>query len=83
MISSGSREVDICPRQRRSINGMERVQLDEQRYGLPLLTGFLGLMISWVIFGFFLSGVALAIVCIVIAIVAAAGGYAVVLMRKR
>ncbi|HEX7101042.1 MAG TPA: hypothetical protein VF201_00230 [Nitrolancea sp.] len=57
--------------------------MDEQRYGLPLLTGFLGLMISWVIFGFFLNGVVLAIVCVIIAIVAAAGGYAVMMMRKR
>lgn len=83
MISSGLREVDVWPRQRRSINGMERTHVDEQRYGLPLLTGFLGLMISWVIFGFFLNGVVLAIVCVIIAIVAAAGGYAVMMMRKR
>jgi hypothetical protein len=62
---------------------MERAQVDEQRYGLPLLTGFLGLMIGWVIFGFVLSGVVLAIVCIIVAIVAAAGGYAAMMMRKR
>jgi len=40
-------------------------------------------MIGWLIFGFFLNGVVLAIVCIVIAIVTFAGGYAVVMMRKR
>jgi hypothetical protein len=83
MIIMGSRDLGIRSRERRSINEMERVQVDEQRYGLPLLTGFLGLMISWVVFGFFLSGVVLAIVCVIIAIVAAAGGYAAVMMRKR
>jgi len=57
--------------------------VDEQRFGLPLLSGFLGLMIGWLIFGFFLNGVVLAIVCIVIAIVTFAGGYAVMMMRKR
>jgi len=57
--------------------------VDEQRFGIPLLSGFLGLMIGWLIFGFFLNGVVLAIVCIVIAIVTFAGGYAVVMMRKR
>lgn len=57
--------------------------MDEQRFGIPLLSGFLGLMIGWLIFGFFLNGVVLAIVCIVIAIVTFAGGYAVVMMRKR
>ena len=40
-------------------------------------------MIGWLIFGFFLNGVVLAIVCIVIAIVTFAGGYAVMMMRKR
>ena len=51
--------------------------MDEQPYGVPLLAGFLGLMIGWLIFGFFLDGVVLAIVSIVAAIVAFAGGYVV------
>jgi len=61
---------------------MERADVDEQQYGLPLLTGFLGLMIGWVIFGFFLNGVVLAIVCAITALITAAGGCAV-MMRKR
>lgn len=65
------------------MNGMGFAHVDEQRFGIPLLTGFLGLMIGWLIIGFFLDGIVLAIVCAVIAIVCAAGGYAVMAMRKR
>jgi hypothetical protein len=57
--------------------------LDEQTFGMPLLAGFLGLMIGWLIFGFFLNGVVLAIVCIIIAVLAFAGGYVVSMRRKR
>ncbi|HVX30734.1 MAG TPA: hypothetical protein VHA53_09665 [Nitrolancea sp.] len=57
--------------------------MDEQTFGMPLLAGFLGLMIGWLIFGFFLNGVVLAIVCIIIAVLAFAGGYVVSMRRKR
>jgi hypothetical protein len=62
---------------------MERIQVDEQKYGIPLLSGFLGLMIGWLIFGFFLNGITLAVVCIVIALVALGGGYVVTTKRRR
>lgn len=62
---------------------MEHSHVDEQTYGIPLLAGFLGLMVGWLIFGFFLNGIVLAIVCVVAALIALAGGYAVVMMRKR
>ena len=62
---------------------MERTQVDEQKYGIPLLSGLLGLMIGWLIFGFFLNGITLAVVCIVIAIVAFGGGYVFMTTRRR
>ena len=65
------------------MNGMGRADVNEQRFGTPLLAGFLGLMIGWLIFGFFLDGVVLAIVCIVIAIICFGGGYVVTMRRKR
>jgi hypothetical protein len=57
--------------------------MNEQTVQIPLLAGFLGLMFGWLIFGFFLNGVVLAIVSVIIAIMAFAGGFLVTTMRKR
>jgi hypothetical protein len=65
------------------MNGMGRAYVNEQTLGIPLLTGFLGLMIGWLIFGFFINGITLAIVCVVVALVCFGGGYVVTTMRKR
>lgn len=56
---------------------------DPKILGMPLLFGFLGLMVSWLILGFFISALILAIVCIAIGIASFGLGYLVMMKRDQ
>lgn len=56
---------------------------DPKLLGWPLLFGFFGLMISWLILGFFISALILAIVSIAIGIVSFGLGYLVMTLKER
>jgi hypothetical protein len=83
MFSRYSRRANPEPADRLSSIRGRGAMMNEQTLQIPLLAGFLGLMFGWLIFGFFLNGIVLAIVSVIIAIVAFAGGFLVTTMRKR
>ena len=56
---------------------------DPKIFTTPLLFGFIGLIVSWLILGFFISALVLAIVTIIIGIVSFGLGYLVMTMRDR